>query len=128
MTKTRFDFPPHTAGDTLKGGWFEFWLAYDATSDTYSSPMNLTGFRADLQVRTAENPASPLILNLSTTNGGLTIGGTGNNFVFVNDVVASKMEVPPKTYKYDLQLTSPSGEVTTYFYGDFPIITQVTKV
>lgn len=82
---------------------------------------NLTGYTAKMQVRAA--PDSPVIVELSTENGRITLGG-------VNGTIDLKIEdsviVAAGNYFYDLDLYSAS-ETYTLLKGRFQIIAEITK-
>ena len=125
MIKQVIDFPGHISGDTLKAGALVLTLYNDVPKTV---PLNLSGYRVDMQVRQSENPGSRLMLNFSTINGKISISGANNNIIMTEAVPALEMEISPRVYFYDLQITSPAGVVQTIVGGKFPILPQVTKV
>lgn len=87
-----------------------------------TTPINLTGCTVVVQVRTsADAPTSAL--TLSTTNGGISIGGINNNQITLN----KKVDIPADSYVYDMNVSFPSGEVKTYIWGTFFVQEDITK-
>lgn len=69
-------------------------------------PVNLTGFGARMQIRL---PDGTLIADLSTSNGGITLGAATG----VIDLRLSKIETAAMSFTsalYDLKLIPPSGD------------------
>ena len=89
------------------------------------APINLTGFTARMQVRTAANAAST-ILELTTENGRISLGGVAGT---VNLTVAANVtaNLTPSLYVYDLEVVSGGGEVTRLVEGNFNVKAEVTR-
>lgn len=87
-------------------------------------PVDLTGYTARMQIR--EKYTSTIYnLNLTTENGGITLGGDlGTISLLVSASVTS--EIVPKEYVYDLELDS-GGEVTRIIEGKFIVTPEVTR-
>ncbi len=69
-------------------------------------PVNLTGFGARMQIRL---PDGTLIVDLSTENGRITLGGVAGTI----DLRLSKLETAAMNFTgalYDLKLVPPSGD------------------
>lgn len=90
------------------------------------SPVNLTGFSAKMQVR--PSAGSPiLILELSTADGRITLGGTNGTVTLEVDAV-TMAAVPAGGYKYDLYLLSGDATPveTRLIEGSFKVKAEVT--
>lgn len=90
-----------------------------------SVPVNLTGYTARMQVR--EKSSSPAkIIDLTTENGGITLGGPSGTVQL--DISASTTEsLVPKTYVYDLELVSSGNFVVRLIEGQFTVTPEVTR-
>jgi hypothetical protein len=88
--------------------------------------INLTGFSARMQVRERVDDAD-VILELSTSNGRITLGGSAGTITIVaqDEVTTTLPEI--KKGVYDLELESAGGEVTRLLRGGVEIIRQVTR-
>jgi hypothetical protein len=86
---------------------------------------NLTGYTARMQVRETAT-ASGIILELTTANSRITLGGTAGT---VNLLVAANVTaaLTPGLYVYDLELVSGGGEVTRLIEGNFKVKAEVTR-
>lgn len=86
---------------------------------------DFTGYTARMQVRTAVD-ANVIVLNLTTENGGITMGGTaGTVSIYVSD---TDMDALAGSYVYDLEIQAPvSGDVTRLLEGGFTVKAQVTR-
>ncbi len=87
---------------------------------------NLTGYSAQMDVRTRRN-ASTAIASFSSPSNGISIDGP-NGKITVSLPHAITGVLAPADYVYDLQITSPSGLVTTVVQGLFSIVQEVTHV
>lgn len=87
-------------------------------------PINLSGYTAAMQVREKYSSASA-ILSLSTSNGGITLGGAlGTIDIYISDEATAA--VYAKDYVYDLELYS-GGETTRLIQGKFIVTPEVTR-
>ena len=89
-----------------------------------SSPVNVTGYTSKLQVKISVDSTGN-ILELSTENGRITVGGYDGKFTFYvspTDTAA----LTPGNYVYDWQVTAPDTTQTTLMAGAFVITPQVT--
>jgi len=86
---------------------------------------NLTGYTARMQVRETAT-ASSIILELTTANNRITLGGTAGT---INILVAANVTaaLTPGLYVYDLELVSGGGEVTRLIEGNFKVKAEVTR-
>lgn len=81
--------------------------------DRYKKPINLTSFRAHMQIRDA---AGNLISTLSTENGKITIvGTTGVIDLFIPHTETAVMSFT--TALYDLKLVAPDGSESRLIQG-----------
>jgi hypothetical protein len=114
---------------TLIAGVYDIICPQGATFDstfTYKiggTAVNLTGFTAAMQVRTAY-PASPFIS--LTTGSGITLGGSAGTIRVVISAT-STASYKAGQFLYDLELTSASGVVTRLIQGKFTITSEVTR-
>lgn len=90
-----------------------------------SVPVNVTGYTSKLQVKVAAN-ATTNVLELSTENGGITVGGTNGMFTFYMSPTDTAA-LTPGNYVYDWQVTAANGTQTTLMAGAFVITPQVTS-
>jgi hypothetical protein len=94
-------------------------------------PVNLTGYTAKLQVRSTHN-SKAVILELSTSNGRITLGTagdftTGAINLFISATDTAQLSVCDNTKPvYDLEMTSGSV-VSRILQGNVIIAPEVTK-
>jgi hypothetical protein len=94
-------------------------------------PVNLTGYTAKLQVRSTHN-SKAVILELSTSNGRITLGTagdftTGAINLFISATDTAQLSVCGNTKPvYDLEMTSGSV-VSRILQGNVIIAPEVTK-
>jgi hypothetical protein len=94
--------------------------------DSAGVPINLTGYTAKMQVRERVG-SSTVVLECSTANTRITLGGSAGTITIVaQDEVTVLLTAMPKAV-YDLELTSPGGEVTRLLRGSVEIIGEVTR-
>lgn len=105
---------------TDQGSTFTRTLTY---KDNAGNPINLTGYSAKMQVRTATD-ATSVLLELSTANGRITLGGVLGTISL--NAPASAMNFAGGVYVYDLELTSGST-VTRVVMGSFTNRAEVTQ-
>ena len=87
-------------------------------------PVNLSTYTARMQVR-EKYTSTQKILDLTTENGGITLGGDeGTIGINVNATVSAG--IVPKTYVYDLEMVS-SSVVTRLLEGKFIVTPEVTR-
>lgn len=97
-------------------------------SMTYTSgdtqPVNLTNYTARMQARVSYD-SPDVALNLTHTSG-INLGGTAGTVELL--VPASTTAgVAAKQYVYDLELESPSQEVTRLVQGTLTVTPEVTR-
>ena len=104
------------------------------------SQHDLTGATAQMEVR-ASYGATAILLTISSSNGGLTMGGTAGTIGI--SIAASAMQglpvatstvgptspgapVPGTYFVYDLLVTYPNGTVERRFFGTLFVSASVT--
>jgi len=90
--------------------------------DSTGAIVNLTGYSAQMQVRT-RTAATTVDLTLSTSNGRITLGSSSPNITLL--VAAADMTLSG-TYVYDLKLTQGSN-VTVLLQGDLTVAPAITR-
>jgi hypothetical protein len=115
MVPAIYNLPTGYRGDTYGPIIFKF-------LNKSGSGISIEGTTGNLQVREGAN--LPSVLNWSTTDGSMNISG---NQLELSPKIGSCMQIEPKNYVYDLQLSS--GEITrTYVKGSLPIIGDITQI
>jgi len=87
--------------------------------------INLTGWTARMQIRASKSEAAFLI-ELTTENGGITLGGAAGTISLVITGTATAAITWTKGV-YDLEMVSPSGYPTRLVEGTVKVKTEVTK-
>lgn len=102
--------------------------------DANSTPVNLTGYSAEMQVR--EAPRSAIVLRFSSdlsSGGFIFLSGDAENFsdgengnlrLFMTSANTSNLS--RFSGRYDLELTSPGGYTTRLLEGQFRIEPEIT--
>lgn len=104
-----------------QGATFSKQLTWNIDDD----PVDLTGYTARMQVR-EKYTSTQKILDLTTENGGITLGGDEGTISI--DVSASvSATIIPKTYVYDIELVSSGSIVTRLLEGQFVVTPEVTR-
>ena len=88
-----------------------------------SSPVDLTGYEANLQVREFHY-SKDFIIDLYDGNG-ITLGGSAGTIDILIDAPTTA-SIVPGTYVYDLEL-SVSGTVSRLLEGKFVVTPEVTR-
>lgn len=89
------------------------------------TPIILTGYTAELQVRTSPM-AKTAVLTLSTANGGIVI--TPNQGLIECHATNAQTEVIPYgKYSYDIEITSPLNVVTRLVQGTIQLSPETTR-
>lgn len=94
-------------------------------SDSAGSLVNLSGYTGRMQVR-ADVESSDTILSLTTSNGGLTLGGVAGT-VLITVSATESATLTAGDYVYDLELVSAGGTVTRLVQGQFTVRPEVTR-
>ena len=84
--------------------------------------VNLTGYTAKVQVK--EEAGGTLLLELSTVNGRITLGGVLGTINLSVD--AEDTRITPGRYQYALEMTNAGGVVTRLVEGAFVVMAEVT--
>lgn len=89
------------------------------------TPVILTGYTADMQVRYATD--TDIIVELSTANGRITIDAAYGRINLLL-TAAQTSDLPAGTYQYDLNLTNTSDStVYKILQGTFIVNASVTR-
>ncbi|MDJ0338271.1 hypothetical protein [Cryobacterium sp. PH31-O1] len=88
-------------------------------------PVDVTGYAAHLQVR-ARTASPDTLLDLSTQNGGLTLGGTAGTIELRIDAETTA-QLPAIACVFSLEMTSGGGDVTPLVSGPFEVRAEVTR-
>jgi len=89
------------------------------------TPVNITNWTARLAAR-VDVEDSEVILSLTTSNGGITLGGAAGT-ISLNQTATQTAVLPAGTYVYDLELISAVGAVTRLVQGELNISPEVTR-
>ena len=107
-----------------KGATFRFKAVWKvgATKETVQ-PVDLTGYTAKMQVR--EDIGTPILLELTTENGGITLGGVlGSIELYVSATESSSFIWSEGVYQ--LELTAPNGDVSRKLAGRVVVTPEIT--
>jgi hypothetical protein len=107
--------PPALRGDTWPG-------ITSITITTNNVPVSLSGASIKMQLR--EDLDAPVVLELSTANGGITIT---NPLSGIFQIPPQIIDIPFDTYNYDIQVTFPNGVIKTYIAGTWVITPDITE-
>ncbi|MFA6198797.1 MAG: hypothetical protein WC679_00070 [Bacteroidales bacterium] len=89
-------------------------------------PVNITGYAIRMQIR--ENIKSQaVIIELSTTNGRISITDATNGFFVLNIAAVDTTTLDFKAGVYDLEMVSPLGIVTRLLDGSVSLSLEVTR-
>ena len=109
----------------FQGATFDQVIYYE--TGTPSTPVNLTGFTAKMHIR-SKPESKALILELSTTNGRITLNYGSNNGairLFISAADTANLSVCDKAV-YDLELYN-GGVTTRILQGNVIISPEVTR-
>lgn len=103
-------------------------------ADSNDNLINLTGYTARMHVR-ASYAAETTLAELTTENGGITLGGAAGTITLL--IAAAAMAAipvldtpgtpPSRVAVYDLEIIGGSGVVTRLLQGKFTITREVTR-
>lgn len=105
-----------------QGATFRKRLTWTAPS---SSPIDLTGCTARMQVR-EEVESTTVLLSLTTENDGIALGGAAGTI----DLYVSDEDTAAITWDagvWDLEVVHPGGEVTRLAQGSVSVSPEVTR-
>jgi len=104
-------------GDT----WTQAFL-YESPEDT---PVDLTGYTARLQIRANKTSTGDPLLSATSAAGLISLDGSGN--IVLNVPAATTAALDFNQARYDLEITSAGGIVTTLLEGNITLIKDVTR-
>lgn len=110
-----------------QGATFRKKFVWKVAGDDGADPVavDLTGYTAKMQVR-ATVEATAVLVELSTTNSRITLGGTtGEIELYLSPAVTDAFTW--KSGVYDLELTSASGEIERLLAGAVTVVPGVTR-
>jgi hypothetical protein len=114
----------------LTGAWdlnlnqgADYATVFTWTSGSTGLLVDLTGWSAHLQIR--DGWTGPVILDLSSTSGGIILGGAaGTITVAITNVQTAALNFG--TAGWDLKMTNPSGQITRLLQGLVFLAPEVT--
>ena len=116
--------PAKTKLTIYQGATFRKRLTWTGPAPT-RTPIDLTGCEARMQVRPDIESATVLV-ELNTTNGGITLGGVvGTVDLYLTDEASAAFTWTSGVW--DLEITHPSDEVTRLAYGPVNVSPEVTR-
>lgn len=92
------------------------------TDEAKTSPKDLTGYTARMQIR--DKTDNSVAHELTTENGGITLGGVAGTV----DLHIDKADTAtlPQSNLYDLEFTDSSDKTRTLLVGTFSVVGDVT--
>ncbi len=102
------------------------WAAVFSWKQADRSPFNLTGYTARMMLRRQTDSPTPAATLSTNSGGGINIDGTAGT-IFCTLTRFQMEAIPAGAYVYDLELTSPTGTVTTIAAGRFDILQDVSR-
>lgn len=87
------------------------------------TPLDLTGATILLQIKKSASDDTP-VLEFTETDG-ITITDAANGEFQIDEVI---IDICPKIYKYDIQITLSSGKVKTFIEGDFTVTSDISRI
>lgn len=87
--------------------------------------VNLTSYTARMQVRQSIS-ATEVLLELTTENGRLTLGGSAGTIVLTLTPAVTEA-ITWRRGRYDLELVAPDGAVTRFLEGQIVVSREVTR-
>lgn len=109
-----YDFPDHIKGDSFSGQRF--------TILVNGVPLNLTNATIKMDLRGQANLAT-YALRFMTSDNTIQIVDAANG---VFEVRPRIIDIAPKTYFYDIEITLQDGTVKTYISGTWNIVQDIT--
>ncbi len=112
-----------------QGASWDYTLTWTTTAGSVTTPVDLTGYSARMQVRETQS-STATILSL-TSGSGITLGGTAGTILLEADATTTAgiatSQTPQNQFVYDLELVSGAGYVTRLVEGNFLIDPEVTR-
>jgi len=102
-----------------QGGTFRYVITW---KDENNTPINLTGYSAQMQARTSAASATTL-LDISTASGGITLGGSAGTITLFLSAAATAA-LKEGVGVYDLRLTAPGGNPDNDFIIQGNLVVQ----
>lgn len=93
---------------------------------TPALPVNLTGYTARMQIR-GELTDATVLLELTTENGGITLGGTAGTIDLYISAVATA-GITWESGVYDLEMVASNSDVIRLVAGGVSVSPEVTRV
>ncbi len=93
--------------------------------DGNGDPVDLTGYTARMQVRPTVQ-SSTVLLELTTANGRITLGGANGTVTLVISPQTSA-GITWRRGVYDIELMSADGTVTRFLEGEIQVSREVTR-
>lgn len=108
-----------------RGATFRHHFTWMQKVNTVVTPIDLTGYKARMQIRSEYE--SPVVLaSLTTENGGITLGGTtGTIDLFISN--ADTTTFAWDSGVYDIEFVAPSTDVIRKIYGTVFVTPEVTR-
>jgi len=106
-----------------QGATFSFNIEW--TESDGVTPVNLTGYTAEMDIRASYDDPNTII-QLDTTNGRITLGGTAGTIQLLISA-ADTAALDFTSAVYDLELTAPDGTVTRLMEGGVSFSPEVTR-
>jgi len=94
-------------------------------ADSSGNPIDLTGYTAAMQLREQAASPNPSALNLTSSNGGITITPLAGEMDILM-TTAQTGALDARFYVYDLEIAL-SGVVTRIIQGQITVSAQVTQ-
>ena len=115
MEPKRYDFKPHTSGNTVNG----YQVTMTLTSGGTTTPIDLSTISAIKMVFKKQGQDAVITTFELTT--GLSVVDSPNGIWKVDAFTAF---ADPYLYQYKTEITYTSGVVKTYLVGDLPVIEE----
>ena len=90
------------------------WIQVFQYLDVNQNPINLTGYTAELQMRSQPTDLTP-VLSLTTVSGIVITPSTG--LITCTAPLSTTSQLSAGYYQYDLVITSSTGGATALCYG-----------
>lgn len=103
--------------------WYVNFTYY--TDSTLTTPVNLTGYTAALQLRSNFGDATSA-LSLSSPSNGIVITGAAG-LISIHATAIQTGAIAAGYYEYDCEITSSGGIVTRLIQGQITVKPQVTR-
>jgi hypothetical protein len=105
----------------------ETWRPILTIQDSGGDPVDLTAYTARMHVRESIDSPTPLLaLTSGPDPGGITLGGAAGTLALYLSATATAALVWSHAI-YDLEIESPSGDVTRLLKGEIEVNREVTR-